>query len=121
MSRHRLVAPEEHITLPLAMENSLYPAGLISSVLIDLPPTRRRPADDLNVNVIRILHQAAVTADTVISRDDQGHLVQRQSRLVGRIKKILRSLCRHGISACGRAGASGRRCGRARRAAHADI
>ena len=121
MSRYCVVASEQHITLPLAMENSLYPAGLVSTVVIDLPPTRRRPADDLNLNVIRILHQAAVTADAVISRDNQGNLVQRQSRLVSRIKKILGSCCHHRISACGRAGASGRRYGQARRAAHADI
>ena len=121
VSRHGFVASVQYITMPLAVENTLHPAGLVSAVLIHLPPARRRPADDLDLDVIRLFDQAAVTADTVIARHDQRHIAQRQGRLVCRVKQILGSGCRHGISAYGRAGASARRCGQAQTNAHADI
>ena len=88
------------------MEDAFYPAGLVTAVLVHFSPTGGRPTHNLDIDVIRIFNQVAVTTDNVIGRLNQGNLVQWQGRLVGWIKKILRGACDHRFSACVHAGAN---------------
>ena len=98
--------PIKHVALPLTVEDAFYPAGLVAAVLVHFSPTGGRPTHNLDVDIIGMIDETTITLNRVVSRLNQGSLVQWQGGLVGRSKKILRGVCDHRFSACVHAGAN---------------
>ena len=79
----------EDIAMPVAMKDTLDPADFIAGSLVDWPPALRRSAHDFDLEPLRVIDQAAVALDTVVSDPDQRHLMPGQRRFTTGFENVL--------------------------------
>src|SRR3954453_15771022 len=77
-SAHRIVSPEQNITLPFAYEHAFGRAGLVAGVLVDGTPPLPGPAHDLDRAILHTGHRASECAERFVARLDHRHEVPAQ-------------------------------------------
>src|SRR5579862_6146517 len=72
---HGVVACVECFAFPPELEQSLGDTTLITAPCIDRAPSLLWPTDDLYLETLRVIHQAAVALETLRARDDEGRVM----------------------------------------------
>lgn len=89
MPANRVIDADQHIPVPFTTEHTFNDPPLIARVFIHRTPSLGRPADNFDIQAVRISHQFTIAFDRVRVSCDQGYRMQGQRRFAGRIEQIL--------------------------------